>query len=88
MAADFGRKWISETEEGVWLGPLSHSTQYRVELMQKAVNIWVPNEMEFMYRDVMEGVAFPVFLAGFGERGSQCLERLGGTGQGILMAVV
>lgn len=88
MAADFGRKWLAETEEGVWLGPLSHSTTYRIDLMLKAANIWLPNEMEFMYRDVMEGVAFPVFLAGFGERGSQCLERLGGTGRGVLLAVV
>lgn len=76
-AADFGRKWLAEIEEGVWLGPMSHSTQYRVDLMKSAENIWFPNELEFhLLGGAAEGIAFPVFVAGFGKRGRLALDNL------------
>lgn len=45
IASKFGEKWLAETEEGVWLGPQSHSTQYRVGLQDRCRFIWIPHEI-------------------------------------------
>lgn len=77
IAATFGRKWLEEITDGVWLGPFSHATEYRIGLMQQARLVWFPNELEFT--DPVgntEGIAFPVFLAGFGDSGEKALTNL------------
>lgn len=84
VASKFGEKWLAETTEGVWLGPISHSTRYRVGLMRACSHIWIPHELEFTYRGVSEGIAFPVFAAGFGERGEEAITKLGASDRGIL----
>jgi hypothetical protein len=76
IASTFGRKWLQEISDGVWLGPQSHSTQYRIGLQDRSRCIWIPNEMQFTYGDSLEGIAFPVFFAGFGDRGEQAIVNL------------
>lgn len=76
MAADFGRKYLSEVTDGVWLGPVSHSTDYVVEFLSRAY-IWIPREMEFhLEGGPSEGIAFPIFLAGLGDTGETALRNL------------
>lgn len=76
LAAKFGQKWMTETTDGVWLGPVSHSTQYRVDMFETAKLLWFPGDMEFVYRGTLEGIAFPVFLAGFGPKGERAIRNL------------
>jgi hypothetical protein len=90
IAADFGRKWLAEVTDGVWLGPMSHATEYRVDLMVSAVNIWLPNKLEFVFASGLEeGIGFPVFLAGFGD-GGEALAALhqNEPDRGVLLTVV
>ena len=90
-AADFGRKWLQEVKSGVWLGPLSHATEYRVQLMEDARNIYLPNKLEFVQTTgIEEGIGFPVFMAGFGDVGEDALTQLKKTmpDRGVLLTVV
>lgn len=77
IASTFGRKWLEEVTDGVWLGPFSHATDYRIALMRQARLVWFPNELEFTQpTGQTEGIAFPVFLAGFGGEGEKALRQL------------
>lgn len=90
VASQFGAKWNAEVKEGVWLGPVSHSAQYWVDMTRAAVLIWLPTRLEFSYRNEMDSVAFPVFLGGFGSKGEEALRNLHSNAgdRGILLAVL
>lgn len=45
-------------------------------MFEVASCVWFPKELEFTYREKVEGIAFPVFLGGFGKRGEQALRNL------------
>lgn len=76
IASKFGEKWLDEITDGVWLGPVSHSTMYRVRMFDIATLLWFPGELEFEYRGNLEGIAFPVFLGGFGAKGHEAISNL------------
>lgn len=78
FGGDFGRKWCSEVEEGVWLGPMSHNTKYVFQLINGASAVWIPSSIEFvMESGSTQTVSYPVFLAGWGECGLKALRNLG-----------
>lgn len=76
-ASEFGRKWNTEIAEGVWLGPVSMGTPYRVELMRRAGAIWLLDHLAFNQPNGnTETIQWPVFMAGVGEQGAQAIRRL------------
>ncbi len=79
IASQFGHKWVEEVTEGVWLGPQSNAV-YRLDIMRGATGVWLPTHLEFHkgWADEIAGVRFPLFMAGFGERGRAALINLGG----------
>lgn len=79
-AAVFGRKFLAEVDQGVWLGPISHSTDYVMGLITKARLVWIPRGMDFhLVGGPPEGIGFPIFLAGLGELGETALRNLHGS---------
>jgi hypothetical protein len=76
IAAKFGEKWLAEVTEGVWLGPISHGTEYRRQMFDDARVLWFPHSFEFEYRGHLDSVKFPVFIGGFGERGELAIRNL------------
>lgn len=76
VAADFGQKWLDETQEGLWLGPISHGTAYRRTMFVRARALWFPDNLKFSYHDESDSVKFPLFLGGFGERGEIAIRNL------------
>ncbi len=77
MAAAFGRKWVSEVEEGVWLGPLSHGSEYTADLLRGAEAIVIPRDIKFVWANGHEeGIGFPVFLCGWGDRGGAAIRSI------------
>lgn len=76
IASSFGRKWLEEVTEGVWLGPVSHG-EYRIRLMMEGGVVWLPNKLEFVQQSgYTEGIGFPVFMTGFGDKGHEALHNL------------
>lgn len=77
-ASAFGRKWIAEVSEGVWLGPLSHNTAYVSELLRGASRVVLIRGVEFQQgpHGPTEGIGFPTMLAGWGESGRAGLDSL------------
>lgn len=93
VGALFGKKWNTETTEGVWLGPQTRGSPYRLELMKKAKALWLPIDLPFhkgSLEDEAEGIRYPTFLAGFGTKGQQALTNLGKAepDRGVLLKTV
>lgn len=89
-AAEFGTKWLDEIDDGVWLGPISHHAQYVIGLCREAQRVWLSRRIEFERSSgFAEGIAFPVFLVGMGERGGEALDNLAqASPEGVLLRAV
>lgn len=89
IGSEFGKKWNLEVSDGVWLGPQTRGSPYRLELMKRSQMIWLPLDLQFHKQESdPEGIRYPVFLAGIG-KGAEALENLAKAypDEGILLAV-